>query len=394
MRPGRVPHQHRARVARRRGRARRGARRGPSRRRRARRRRWQRRGAPPPAAPRERRADAARRRRHARDAVQGAEMIAAEIARFAAGRRFVNVVNRERGGRVSDELLLAIDAGTGSCRAVLFDARRRQVAIGQREYSHPELPGVPGSQVFETDANWRLDLRMRPRGARRVRRRRRGQGGQRDEHARGHGALRRARARDLGLPERRRPSRRRGGRTRPLGAAQEIYERAGDWVAITAPARFLWIAQHQPEVFASIAHVGMLGDWILTQAVAASSSPTRRWARAPACSSSPSATGRIGCSSSVASTAASSRRSSSPGRWSARVTADGRRADRAAAGNAGRGRRRRHSARAARASASPNPGRFTIVGGSFWQRPSCSTSRWSTRRRACARCATRSRGGG
>ena len=49
------------------------------------------------------------------------------------------------------------------------------------------------------------------------------------------------------------------------GAAQEIYERAGDWVAITAPARFLWIARHQPEIFATIAHVGMLGDWILTK---------------------------------------------------------------------------------------------------------------------------------
>ena len=26
------------------------------------------------------------------------------------------------------------------------------------------------------------------------------------------------------------------------GAAQEIYERAGDWVSITAPARLRWIA--------------------------------------------------------------------------------------------------------------------------------------------------------
>src|SRR5206468_10345193 len=49
------------------------------------------------------------------------------------------------------------------------------------------------------------------------------------------------------------------------GAAQEIYDRAGDWVALTAPARFLWIARHQPDVFAAIAHVGMLGDWILTK---------------------------------------------------------------------------------------------------------------------------------
>jgi autoinducer 2 (AI-2) kinase len=49
------------------------------------------------------------------------------------------------------------------------------------------------------------------------------------------------------------------------GAAQEIYDLAGDWVAITAPARFLWIARRQPEIFAAVAHVGMLGDWILTK---------------------------------------------------------------------------------------------------------------------------------
>ena len=49
------------------------------------------------------------------------------------------------------------------------------------------------------------------------------------------------------------------------GVAQDIYEHSGDWVSITAPARFLWIARHEPDVFGSIAHVGMLGDWILTR---------------------------------------------------------------------------------------------------------------------------------
>ena len=57
-------------------------------------------------------------------------------------------------------------------------------------------------------------------------------------------------------------------------AAQEIYDRAGDWVSITAPARFRWIAKHEPDVFAAIAHVGMLGDWILPHDSPASSSPT------------------------------------------------------------------------------------------------------------------------
>jgi autoinducer-2 kinase len=57
---------------------------------------------------------------------------------------------------VSDGLLLAIDAGTGSCRAVLFSPDGSSVAIGQQEYSHPELPGAPGSQIFDTGGNWRL----------------------------------------------------------------------------------------------------------------------------------------------------------------------------------------------------------------------------------------------
>ena len=49
------------------------------------------------------------------------------------------------------------------------------------------------------------------------------------------------------------------------GAAREIYELAGDWVSITAPPRFRWLARHEPDVFAAIARVGMLGDWILTR---------------------------------------------------------------------------------------------------------------------------------
>ena len=57
---------------------------------------------------------------------------------------------------MNDELLLAIDAGTGSCRAVVFDLEGTQVAIGQREYSHRPVPGVPHSQVFDTDTNWKL----------------------------------------------------------------------------------------------------------------------------------------------------------------------------------------------------------------------------------------------
>ena len=50
--------------------------------------------------------------------------------------------------------LLAVDAGTGSCRALLFTAAGEQVAVSFREWTHREPPGVPGGQDFDVEANW------------------------------------------------------------------------------------------------------------------------------------------------------------------------------------------------------------------------------------------------
>src|SRR5262249_61024346 len=51
--------------------------------------------------------------------------------------------------------LLAIDAGTGSCRALLFTEAGRQVGAAQREWAHREPPDAPGGQDFDVDAGWR-----------------------------------------------------------------------------------------------------------------------------------------------------------------------------------------------------------------------------------------------
>ncbi len=50
--------------------------------------------------------------------------------------------------------MLAIDAGTGSCRALLFTTAGAQVSVSQREWVHREPPGVPGGQDFDVHANW------------------------------------------------------------------------------------------------------------------------------------------------------------------------------------------------------------------------------------------------
>jgi autoinducer-2 kinase len=166
----------------------------------------------------------------------------------------------------SDPHLLAIDAGTGSCRAALFDISGRQMAMGQREYSHAEAPGVPGSQDFDTARTWELIcacVREALQGA---------DGGAHRVAAVATTSMREGMVLyDAGgheiwaCPN---VDSRAGEEASQLvesGAAQEIYDHAGDWVAITSPARFLWIARHRPDVFDAIAHVGMLGDWIVTR---------------------------------------------------------------------------------------------------------------------------------
>ena len=47
------------------------------------------------------------------------------------------------------------------------------------------------------------------------------------------------------------------------GLAKKIYQRAGDWLSITSPPRFLWIKKHQPDIYKKTSHVTMISDWIL-----------------------------------------------------------------------------------------------------------------------------------
>ena len=54
------------------------------------------------------------------------------------------------------QYLMAIDAGTGSVRAVLFDTEGKQIGCVQREWTHAEDPRFPGSMDFDWTHNWEL----------------------------------------------------------------------------------------------------------------------------------------------------------------------------------------------------------------------------------------------
>jgi autoinducer 2 (AI-2) kinase len=165
---------------------------------------------------------------------------------------------------VTGPLLLAIDAGTGSCRALLFTPGGEQVAVSLREWTHHEPPGVPGGQDFDTHANWLLITAC-------VRDAMSQAGATGDDVAavaatsmrEGIVLYDRAGTEIWACPN---VDGRAGREAEELiaeGAAERIYAEAGDWVSITSPARLRWLAAHRPDIFDSISGLSMLSDWIV-----------------------------------------------------------------------------------------------------------------------------------
>src|SRR5215470_13609640 len=151
---------------------------------------------------------------------------------------------REGGSDMSGPYLMAIDAGTGSCRAVLFTAAGEQVAARAREWTHHEPPGVPGGQDFDVAAGWRaIAACVRDALA--------------DARVTGsHVAAVAATSMREGVVIYDRSGReiwacpnvdsRSAEEARDLvrdGTAEKIYAEAGDWVSITTPARLRWLAR-------------------------------------------------------------------------------------------------------------------------------------------------------
>jgi len=160
--------------------------------------------------------------------------------------------------------LLAIDAGTGSCRAVLFTESGDQAAVSLREWAHREPPGVPGGQDFDVEANWRA-IAACVRDALAA-----AEATGDDVAAVAATSMREgvvlydaAGTEIWACPNVDSRAAREAEELIAEGAADAIFAEAGDWVSITTPARLRWIARHQPETFARIHRLGMLSDWIV-----------------------------------------------------------------------------------------------------------------------------------
>jgi len=165
---------------------------------------------------------------------------------------------------VKRRYLLAIDAGTGSCRALLFTDTGRQAGSSMREWSHREPPDAPGGQDFDVESNW-LAIAACVRDALHE------AGAAPSEVAavsatsmREGVVLYDGSGREIwACPNVDSRSAREAAELVSEGAAELIYAEAGDWVSITTPARLRWLARHRPGILAATRGLGMLSDWIL-----------------------------------------------------------------------------------------------------------------------------------
>lgn len=161
--------------------------------------------------------------------------------------------------------VLAIDAGTGSVRACVFDLHGNPVAIAQRGWEHDPEPGVPGSMTFAAERNWKIIVelireviaqsKVDPTAISAVSSTSMREGivlldaegieiwACANVDARAESEVRSLAAID--------------------GLEEEIYGATGQTFALAAGPRLLWLKAHQPHVYERAATVLMLSEWVL-----------------------------------------------------------------------------------------------------------------------------------
>ena len=164
--------------------------------------------------------------------------------------------------------VIAVDAGTGSGRAVLFDLEGQQVAVSQQEWSHRNDPAHPGSMDFDCEANWGilarairsvvLEAGIRPEQVLAVSATSMREGiVLYDRDGRELWACANVDARAGAQVGRLNQERR--------DAERAAYARSGQTFALAAQPRLLWVQEHLPRVYERASAVNMISDWVLTR---------------------------------------------------------------------------------------------------------------------------------
>jgi len=164
--------------------------------------------------------------------------------------------------------LMAIDAGTGSVRAVIFDTDGNQIAVAQEEWTHLEVEGVANSMTFDTAKNWDITVGCIKESIK--------LSGLRAEEIVAVSAtsmregivLYNAEGKELWAVAN--VDARAADEVKYLkenfkGIEEEFYALSGQTFALGALPRILWLKNNEPELYEQVASISMIGDWILAK---------------------------------------------------------------------------------------------------------------------------------
>ncbi len=160
--------------------------------------------------------------------------------------------------------LMAIDAGTGSIRVVLFDLAGKQVAFSSREWTHLSEEGISSSMRFDCDANWKLTIscikditsKIDPKDIISLSSTSMREGiVLYDKDGKELWAVANVDARA-------------GEEVKYLkehfnGIEEQFYKISGQTFALGALPRLLWLKNHKKDIYDKVAKITMINDWIL-----------------------------------------------------------------------------------------------------------------------------------
>ena len=166
------------------------------------------------------------------------------------------------------QYLMAIDAGTGSVRAVIFDTEGYQISVSQQEWTHLEEEGVQNSMTFDTEKNWDLTVECIKESIK--------LSGVRTEDIVAVSATSMREGIVLYDKEGKElwavanVDARAADEVKYLkdnfeGIEEEFYALSGQTFALGALPRILWLKNNKPDVYEKVASISMIGDWILAK---------------------------------------------------------------------------------------------------------------------------------
>ena len=167
-----------------------------------------------------------------------------------------------------NKYLMAIDAGTGSIRAVIFDTKANQISVAQREWTHLEEENVPNSMNFDCNNNWPLVVTCIQEAMQKAAINPDDILGVSATSMREGIVLYDADGKELWAVanvDARAEEEVRYLKENFADLEEDFYADSGQTFALGALPRLLWLKNNHPEIYKKVAHISMIGDWILAR---------------------------------------------------------------------------------------------------------------------------------